>query len=123
MKSNEELYLTSKRRSRAMKIPERNDHSHERSLQIMIILLSKTNKSKVSEILFVYLPGMTMSPSPSMAKLLASKPFSSKSCGKTTRRKRRVGMSCGSLTQRVLFLEEEVNTGIFIPGFPHLLTI
>lgn len=99
-----------------MKIPNRN-HSHERSLQIMNMLLSKTNKSKVSEILFVYLPGMTMSPSPSMAKLLASKPFSSKSCGKTTRRKRRAGMNCGSLTQRVLFLEEEVNIGIFIPGF------
>lgn len=45
-------YLTSKRSSRAMKIP-----------------------------------GMTMSPKPSMAKLLASSPFSSKSWGKTTENK------------------------------------
>ena len=30
------------------------------------------------------MPGMTMSPRPSMAKLLAASPFSSKSCGNTT---------------------------------------
>jgi hypothetical protein len=34
------------------------------------------------------IPGITISPNPNMAKLLAARPFSSRSCGNTTVDKR-----------------------------------
>lgn len=74
---NQGLYLTSKRRSRAMKIPDRNNHSDER-------FTSDTSESSQPQVFLTHLPGMTMSPSPSMAKLLAPRPLSSRSCGNTT---------------------------------------